>query len=289
MIVSDTRTIHLNTRTASKLNGTFNSKVSWFIKDLLEPSQDTHYTTIKVLHMELPRSWYIVNSSNDKLQLDMNSQTYLITLTHGNYQSTSFVAMLKPMLPSGFSITFSDVTGKYTIAHDTYNFTISNASCYELIGLAPYISYSSTNRNLVCPFPCNFLGTSNVYVKSNNLLLSNYSTLDQTYNNLINLQVNVPPYGTIKYSNLTNTEYIIRNTQLSYLELELKDENNSYIDMNSVEWSLTITINKMVNYVKNEVSSIKEYLAQQPLANSVENEAPQADEGNVDGGGENNN
>lgn len=284
MIISDTRTIHLNTRTASHLNGSLLSKVSWFIKDLLEPNQATQYTTIKVLHMELPRAWYVVNSNNDRLQIDMNSQSYLITLTHGNYQSTSFIAMLQPLMPSGFSITFSDATGRYSIAHTTYDFAISNATCYELLGLAPYTSYNSISRNFECPFPCSFLGTSNVYVKSGNLLLSNYSTLDGTYNNLINLQVNVPPYGVIKYSNITNTEYVIRNTQLSYLELELKDEFNSYIDMNGVDWSLTIELNSRVLYVKNEVGSISQYLAQQ----QQEPQEPQEPQQNADNNEANN-
>lgn len=265
----DIKQIHLNTRTAIKLNGSKNSNVRWNINGLMNKLDDkTLYATVKVLSAEIPRSWYIINETNDRIEIDIDGQSFLIQLKHGNYSSSSFMDMCIPLLPFGMNISFSNTEGIFTFSNTTEEFSITKATtAYTLIGLEPNTNYISTNRILKCVYPANFLGTQNISLKTSTLILNNFNTLDGTNTNLLTLQVNTAPYGSIRYTNLTNTAYLLRNDELSGIEIELRDEYNNLLNMNSIDWSITLELNRRISLIKYEFNNISQYLDQMKQQN----------------------
>jgi hypothetical protein len=85
------------------------------------------YNTISVVHAEIPISYYTINSNNDYLNMTIDSVDMTFTLTHGNYNASSFKVLLLSLLPTGFTMSLNSNTGIFTLSYTT-NFTINSSS-----------------------------------------------------------------------------------------------------------------------------------------------------------------
>ena len=150
--------------------------------------------SVKVLHCEIPYSWYLINQYNDQLVLS----TGAITLPHGsNYNANSFIAQLQSLLPSGMILSFNSLNGKFTLTYTSAFSILSTTTCYKLIGCAKNTTYASSSNVINLPFLCNFLGTKNLYINTTNIVLDNYNSATKTYSTLLCIAVSVSPYGII--------------------------------------------------------------------------------------------
>jgi hypothetical protein len=110
------------------------------------------------------------------------------------------------------------------------------------------------------PYPANFLGTQNLYIKTTNLILENYNTSTKDYITLFTIPVNVPPFGIIMYDNTAGSKNYVKNKfSVNNLEIIITDDNNNKIDFNNTDWTITIEIEATIQVIQN-TKTINEYL-----------------------------
>lgn len=246
--ISETKKIYLTPSGATITDSLF-STLTFDIPQLFKSDKFTLYHTIKVLHCEIPFSWYIVNATNNKLVLS----TGTINITNGNYNANTFMTEVQSKLPVNMTITFNTSTGIFKLTYNTSFSILATTTCHKLLGTVANTVYTSTSNIITMPYMANFLGTKNVYINIPNLTLDNYNTSTKTYSTLLCIPITVPPYGIIFYDNRTNTNNIIKGTKDDLLEVQILDEDFVELDFNNTEWAISLEIEtvKQIIYYNN--------------------------------------
>lgn len=222
-----------------KINTTFNSKLKYKLTNAYHKNEKIVYSTIRCIHGEIPYSFYIVNGYNNVLALNTGN----ITIPQGNYNANTFMAYLLTVLPVSYSMTFNTLTGKYTLSRLNSFTILSTTTCWKLLGIAKNTSYASVGNSVTMPFMANFLGTKNLYIKIEELILDNLNPTTQDRSTILNIPCIAPPYGIIFYDNKTTSSSIIKNIVIpEELTLEICDDDNNLVDFQNTEFSLTLEI-----------------------------------------------
>jgi hypothetical protein len=253
-IIKDTKQYYLRPSGGLKNNGTSCSDILFNINGLLRDDSNILYNTISVIHAEIPYSFYVINEYNNLLSLSTGN----IYVDYGNYNANTLMKFINAKLPTNMVLSFNSTTGKMTLTY-TQPFQIySSSTIYNVLGFAK-TNYSSTTNKIDFPYPFNSLGTKNLYIKSN-VLLSNYNSATKDYVTLTSIPVNVEPYSIILYNNYSTSSHLIKNTILDEIEIKIYDDNNSLVDFNNIEWSITIEICSFVEVTFSNIT-LNKYLA----------------------------
>ena len=252
-IIKDSKKYFLNPASAMSNNGY--SDVTFTINNLLKDDKNILYSTIAIIHSEIPYSFYVVNQTNNLLRLSTGD----ISIPYGNYNANSLMKAMNALLPVNMILSFDATTGKLKLTY-TQSFSILPTSTIQkLLGLVKNQTYVSSNNIIQFPYPMNVLGTKNLFIKSN-INLSNFNTTTQDYVTLSCLPVNVEPYGLLLYNNYSNSAHIIRNTSLDSLAIRIYDDDNNLVDFNNVEWNITIEITSYVQVTFSN-TTLNQYLS----------------------------
>lgn len=227
-----------------KHNGDYNSNITFSLPNAYKASNNIVYATARIIHAEIPNSFYIVNEYNNVLHTSFGS----FTIPFGNYNANSLMTYLKTVFPSNVSVSFLNTTGKFVISSANMAFSILGTStCGILMGFNNGLAYSSSNVSganmLTMPFPANLYGTKNIYIRIPELVLDNLNTSTGDKFTIANIPKNVSPYGVILYHNSANSCSVIKNDLKGLdtnLRVELLDDQMNYIDFNNIEWSITL-------------------------------------------------
>jgi hypothetical protein len=254
-VITDAKQINLSSGSADIYYNQLNSSMRFNIPYLIRKDKTNLYNTIRVLHAEIPYSFYIINEYNNTLVMS----TGTITMPYGNYNANTFMRMIQPLMPTGMSITFDTSNGIFTISYNQA-FTIYNTStCKTILGFKSTL-LSSSGNTIIFPFPGNFLGTKNLYVKTPNIILENYNTITKDYITLFSIPVNVPPFGIIIYDNTSGSKNYIKNsTSMDYLEVIITDDYNNPVDFNNIDWTISLEVEATIQ-VPQVQKSINELL-----------------------------
>ncbi len=253
--LTDSKKLILNPSGADTKNDDLNSELRYNISGMIKKDKYILYNSIRVIHAEIPFSFYIVNEYNNIFDLS----TGRITIPIGNYNANSFMKLLTSLLPVGMTISFSSTTGKFTFEYNSEFQILSSTTCFDLIGTKKNKQYNSTGGTLICELMANFSGTKNLFVKVPNIILENYNAKTKDYITLLTIPVNVPPFGVIMYDNKTLSRNLIKNLQLDYLDIAIYDDNNNLIDFNGIDWNIIIEIETTLQ-VQQNLKTISEYL-----------------------------
>lgn len=258
-VITDTKQINLSPSGATiKQNGNLNSNLQFNIPFFIKKDRNILYNTIKLLHAEIPYSFYIVNEYNNKLILSTGS----VTLPFGNYNANTFLRDIQELLPNPMTITFNSLTGKFTLTNNHSFSILPSSTCSELMGFDKNKTITSISDNIMMPYPANFLGTKNLYIKTPSLIVENYNTTTKDYITLLTIPCNVPPFGIILFDNSASSKNVIKNTNsMDYLDVIIVDDNNNTVDFNNIEWTLTLEIETIIEIPQNR-QTIEEYLNQ---------------------------
>ena len=238
--ITDSKLINLSSSSATvKLNSTMNSNMIFKCNGILKPDKHILYNTISVLNAQIPISYYLINSTNNKLVI--NNISY--TLVNGNYTTTSLMSMILTLIPSTFSMSFNTSTGKYTLTNSAGNFNINSTNtCYTILGFVKSTLYSSTSNSLTFPEPANLYGIHRIKIKSNILHTRNFDSNSGCGNILTTIGVSSGITSVLCYDNTTNFRNIISNDVIDNIDIQLVDENDNLLDFNSIDWYLTIQL-----------------------------------------------
>lgn len=247
--ITETKQYFLTTggNIVNKYNGSLKSFVNFYIPKLISYNKNTLYNTIKISHLEIPYSFYIINSNNNVLVINATP----LIIPFGNYNAITLMETINNLLADVFafniSLSFDNSTGKYTLISDEYCFIDTSTTIYKIVGLEKGYSYNSIfnfgSSKFILEFPylVNTSGIRNIFIKTN-LITNNYSLYSGDSTILKSIPVNVPPYGIIIYNNSENIETIVKNRELNNIEIQLIDDDGFYIDFNNLDWSICIEI-----------------------------------------------
>jgi len=222
------------------MNGTMKSNIVFFFKNPIHIDKNAIEMRLSVVNAQIPISWYLINETNN--QIIINNTTY--SFKKGNYNVNTFITEWANSIGPGWTLTYDSVTNKITYAY-TSNFTFSDStfSLFPIIGFKLGTIYTSINNSLTAPFCCNFAGLTRLQLKSSVLNLGNVDSLKKGKNRtLCVIPVNSVGSGYILYQNLTGHSNIFKNNMISSIDLELRDDNKNFIDLQNIDFSCTLQI-----------------------------------------------
>jgi hypothetical protein len=256
MNITDSRQIHLSPKGATtKNNSSFNSDLEFEIPNLIKKTNYILYNTIRIIHSEIPFSFYIINEYNNLLSLSTGD----ILIPYGNYNANSFMTALNLLLPTNMSITLNSLNGKFILSYNNSFNILATSTIYKIMGFNKNTSYSSISNIINLQFPANFLGTNNIFIKCPNLLLENYNTSTKDYVTLLTIPVNVEPFGIIQFLNQASIKNLVKNFEMNKLEIQITDDDNNLIDFNNIDWNISIEIESIMQLNYN-TKTLEDYL-----------------------------
>ena len=231
-------------------NGSFNSSIEF---DLIEPIKLGHRSIVmkcSVLNFTCPNSIYIINEYNNTLVYTLSGfPSNAITFPYGNYNAQTFMTMFKSSMPTGFNITFNNITNIFTISYTTDFSFNSGSSIYELMGFAKNVDYVSNNNTLDLPFTCNFNGLQSFNIHFASLNTPNIDSL--TKSNSAIIQAIQIPIGSnqILFQKTSDFNFVVSQDMIDDIRIDLKDDLGNLINLNNNHFNLTLefTIIKDIN------------------------------------------
>ena len=113
--LTDSKQYYLSStsKIGTKMNTTYNSKINFQIPRFIIKRPNILYNTLKVIHAEIPYSFYIINSTNNILILKNNTTSVIsyFTVPEGNYNAFTLLTVLKSFHPD-FIFRVNSSTGK---------------------------------------------------------------------------------------------------------------------------------------------------------------------------------
>jgi hypothetical protein len=255
-IYEDSRLISLNSKDARKLNGDYNSSCFFDIPNIvIDPEEDVEYILAQVEDFELPISYYLINDTNDTLHYRYNSIDTSITITQGNYNATTLITELQQKFSDNnltATIILSNVTGKLDfrfsapITDITFFYNLSR-NLMTILGFNATI----TGVSFIAPVPLNLLGIMKVNICSNALAtINNRTSSPNLSNNLIQtIAVNTTSWRQLTYINKTSHAGRLKSKTLDNgIDIQLFDDDGNFLELNSIDWSLTIQLKVFRKY-----------------------------------------
>ena len=242
---TETRIISLNSLYANnKKNTTFLSDVEFFFKNVLKDEPNIVRSTIQLVNAQIPVSFYTINFTNDIFSFCLSNLIPInITITRGNYNSSSLITELKSkLLTAGytFDITISRITGIMTFTLNQA-FFIFNNPLGVVLGFDTTLG--SIGFTLTAPFPLNLLGIKKLKIFSNALATHSFDSFGSGNNSLINtISVNSAPFGLIIYETPTEP-VILKSKTINTIDIQIYDEDNNFINFNNINYTLTFQLN----------------------------------------------
>jgi hypothetical protein len=252
-IIQDTKLLSLNSKYASKLNGTQNSRVLFDFVNIIDKSKDHLYMTMAVQSAEIPSSFYNVTIKNNITRVDRDdiAAAFDITMPVGNYNADTYLAKFKELYdaatPSNVTIALDAVTGIFNLQEALADFTIKS------VGSTSYVLWGGeVGTDYVFPvagtaasfgFPANFLGITKIKLSSDNLAGTNVDSSQLKTTTLIDtISVAATPFGLTIFNSL-GRETLMKAKRIEEVDLELRDQDDNLIDFNNAEWCISIIIN----------------------------------------------
>ena len=223
------------------------SKCEFFLETIIDAPRADIGMIVSVLDAEIPYSWY--NISDEIGNNTLVFRTYIadipVKLPERNYNAYNIADEFNRQfkLPeftelANLVMTFDENANKFTILSPTAITIVSSTMSLELgmtnLPQTNTVTYTSNQS-------CNLAGTSSVYIRSENMNIKNINSFGKTNGVLSKVLVNSPPSNFIFFEPSTPQYYILGNA-LSFINIELKDDNDNYLDFNGLGWSLTLSI-----------------------------------------------
>jgi hypothetical protein len=237
--------IYLNSATADiYLNNTQKSSVVFIFRNPIILNKNAYEMRVSVVNCQIPISYYLINSTNNKFNITVNGITTSYYFKVGNYNVNSFITEWTNSIGAGWTLTYSNISNKITFGY-TQNFTFSDDinSLFGIIGFKKGTSYSSSSNLLICPYVVNFSGITRLNIKSNCFTLNNVDSYNKTINRTIAcIPVSSIINGISYYNNFTNYKNIFKNHEISTINIEIYDDFKNLIDFNNIDWTMTLQI-----------------------------------------------
>ena len=242
--------IYLNSSTSMLMNGSLKSFVHFFIQDAMnDKKHNTVEQRVSLVNAQIPCSFYQINNSNNQIVIN----DILYTFPNGNYNVNNFITTWYSVIGSTWLLSFSSMTNTLVFTFTSpFNFTDTKNSLFPVIGFTAGITYNCTGSTLLAPYPVNFSGLPRILISSPTFNLnSRCANAEATMSSIIGaIPINTLSNGIIYYTNYTNYKSIFSSFELSFITIMLQDDNDNMLDMNNIDWAITLQIDTVVEVVK---------------------------------------
>ena len=279
----DNLIITLNSKNATLMNSTLKSSVNFNFISILKEEDDIIRSYISVVNAQIPMSYYLITSANNKLSYNTQSPIFIqdLYVPVGNYNSYTLCEKLTSLfLANGITIviTVSSVNGLINFAQSSSIFliypyqispgTLIFSSIAPIIGLTSTAIYSGTS--ITGNYPVNLLGTKRIKIKSNVLAINSLSSINLSYNTTIaTIPVDNSYFSIISYENQNGlNKNIIKVTTIENLDIQLTDDDDNLIDFNNFDWTITLCISIERKEKEKDNITLKDILKQTILINT---------------------
>lgn len=257
-MVNETQIIHINSddrNTTSWVNpNKFRVEFPRTIKDV---------SVFRFMSCNIPNNWYNVPTNKRTMIVSINGTSNItVSLTAGVYTTSSFISELKSKLDAAglskgdgssnvvFTIT-EDTTTKllnfaYTNCSTAFVFEFSNSNWTLKPQVIGYSSYTTSNKTgstseITSEIPPDMLWTKFLFIKFTNI----QQPVESTNTNL-NANFIIPNNGSAKMTNIisfNNYQMInrITPTDVTFLDIEIRDDNNDLIEVRG-SWQMVLEI-----------------------------------------------
>ena len=256
-IIAEHKLITLNSRYATKLNGTYNSDVIFNFRGILTDEEDIISSNICIMNAQIPVSFYTINETNNYLRIDIGTGYEDVFIPFGNYNANSFFTAINSAwtaTPNGsghpLTITLNSANGKMTLSYIStlniefpLNITSSQINySFKILGFDANSTYTGISINSL--YPINLLGVNRLAIKSNNLSISSYNSISNNLGVILaTIPVEAPAFGLINYTNQTDLNKAILTVKIiNAIDLQFSDENNDLINFQNIDWTLTLVL-----------------------------------------------
>ena len=247
-ILDDSLIVILDSRNATKYNnGSFHSSVTFNLLEPIYKQRDVIQMRCSLVSFICPVSFYQINYTNNIFNIQLNNIAYKITIPDGNYQPQNFISTILALLPSGFSMSLNNITNKFKLTHNAYDFKIfgNSSSINMVMGFSNSEVYTSNSLNFIFPYCCNFSGLNNLNIHWANTTTGNIDSYNETVSSIIaSIPVNTPPGGVIIYEKKYDFKFGTNDDSIGCIVIDLQDDLENYLDLNNQHWNMTLQFDK---------------------------------------------
>ena len=255
---TETKIISLNSASAIKQNGDYNSNVFFNFKEVLKDEVDVINNQIELISAQIPVSFYNINETNNNFYYSLgnsNTKPLLrknIIIPIGNYNATTLLTMMTSLFQANgdstvFIIEISKNTGKiavsnfqcFTIYYSEYINTIN-----EVLGLGKF-DYIFLTLTLQAPFMLDLLGIKVLNICSTLLPINSFSSENSATNTLATVPVNASSFSLILYDNSAMKRQTLGVKSISGIDIQIYGDDGKLINFNGVFWTMTLAIHSL--------------------------------------------
>ena len=250
MSISERRIISLNSKYAQRLNDTYVSNVRFNFSDVLSDESDFIGAQCGIYNAQIPVSFYIIDYRNNVLSYKVNSTVFKVTLTPGNYNSTTFITLLKSAFLGNahtFSIVIGANDGKLTFtlltAATLNEFTEATTTMWNVLGFNTGIAAPASSNIINSPNPLNLLGIKKLKVYSDSLAILSLDSKNLSMSSLVDtIPVISGPYEVNQYFNPQAPYSRISVDLINQIDIKIIDEEGFFVNFNGIDWCITIVL-----------------------------------------------
>ena len=225
-----------------------NSRCLFYFKESLNPPDNVDIIC-SVVNFTCPISFYVVNSTNDRLDFGTASSTGSYQIAHGNYTATELASLLQTNLTIVSTVSYNKITNKFVfnalVPTPSFYFA-STSTCLNLLGFSLGTTHYSSNffggHQLLSDNVINLSGPNSIYIHSNLLTYSLDSRTGALSNILARVPIDTDRNGILQYSPEMPFKTILRNKTIDYIAIKLEDDEERSIDFNGLHWAITLQI-----------------------------------------------
>jgi hypothetical protein len=201
----------------------------------------------------------VINSSNNQLVISGPAiTTKTIIISNGNYNANTLITELTS------KITASGLTMEISInkSNGILTFTSTGFINYYFGSTSTILDVLGTNSTLIastntytCLYPLNLLGVKKLLIRSERLAIHAVSSIDYASTNvLVTIPVDVPPFSMISYNSQSESNKNLLNIRsINQIDIQIYDENDSLIDFNNLDWTISLVISSEVQIVQQQI------------------------------------
>ena len=202
---------------------------------------------VGLTNITLPNSMYNITTRNNTILFRNNATPVLsrtITVPIGNYNVDNLVSKMNELMAvdSIGTIAFNDQTSRFTFSFTTA-FQIMSTSMERILGLKNQTPSGSYSTSYACLNTADLGGVINIYLRIKNLSMNNVDTRGVRNGNIIANIPNTTNYG--GYIFFVPSEvlyYTVGENSISYLDIELTDQNGDVLELQGAEYNITLTV-----------------------------------------------
>jgi hypothetical protein len=268
--------INLSSEFGIKKNDSKNSILNFDFPSIIDSNnEDISRVYISLSSAMLPVSFYNITSKNNIFDYGyyvesefINNYNFMfnrVELEEGNYNSLSLINSINNGLiqnNDGFlNVKYNKITGKVQFTNDDINVkkivilitsTLNYVLGFKNIQYATVMN--SPNQFLIGDYPLNLIGVKNLNISSNAFNILSFSSYKSSSTHILaSINVDVPNGSIISFrNNNAENKFILKNKELSFIDINIKDESHSYINFNNVDWTITLNLQvvKIIRFIE---------------------------------------